>query len=672
MRKLLRPERVLTSAVFLWLVAVLINFYAIQKPIKPAQVPAIARTGWNLVVALLMLGAATRIGRWLLPFLAPPNLGISEEGLFSLALGWGGLSLGSLALGLSGLARPLVVGPALVLLCVALFPWRTGLRTLGKAAIGEWRTWSLPLRLFLIAVWGLAFLLVLAPPTGFDALLYHLTAPKWYAQAGRILPGLDIPQAYFPTLMETLYLDTLTLRAEVAAKLLHFTFGLILIAAVYLAARHYWGRQVGRWAVVLTLSMPMITLLATWAYNDLALACYSFLALYALVRWRDEQGRWWALAGAMAASAMGMKYTAFVVPLTLGILTLWWGRGTPRQAIVHLGRLAALTALIALPWYAKSWALTGNPIYPFLFGGRFWDSFRAASYRQSGTGIGWDPLALLNLPWVATMGYRDATFWGGRTGPLLLVLLPAVVLVRFRLISFPGTEKGRRFIDSLLFFALLSYAFWSFGVVQSALLWQTRLLLPALVPLAVACAWAFHHLGRLDTPTFSLQHFLTLAIGLVLGLQIVSQTMFVLNNNPLHVIVGLETRDSYLQRNLSTHYEAMQAIGRETPEDARVFFLYEPRSYYSPRPTQPDALLDNFGDALYHFQKPEKIVAQWQAQGYTHVLIAWWGVHFLEQSGTGQLDPATQAVLQAVVKNHLREIYRDPQGDYALYGISSE
>jgi len=669
MKHLIRPERTLTAAVLAWLMVVLVGYYASQKPVALSQTPAIAQTAWSIIVALLMLGAAAGIGHWLLPLFALPSPTPGEEGLFSLALGWGGLSLGSLVLGLAGLARPLIIGPALLVLCLALVPWRSRLRALSRSAANEWRDWPLLLRSFVVIIWSLALPLALAPPISFDALLYHLTAPKWYAQAGRILPGLDIPQAYFPTLMETLYLDTIVLRAEVAAKLVHFSFGLLLVAGVYLAARHYWGRRTGRWAVVLTLSMPMITLLATWAYNDLALAFYAFLALYTLARWNDEEGRWWALAATMAAFAMGMKYTAFVVPLTLGLFTLWWGRRTPRQAIAHLSRLAALTTLIALPWYAKSWTLIGNPVYPFLFGGRFWDPFRAAAYQQPGTGIGWDPVGLLTLPWVATMGYRDATFWGGRTGPLLLVLLPAAVLVRFRPNTFPWTETGRRFLDLLLFFALLSYAFWTLGVVQSALLWQTRLLLPALVPLALACAWAFPQLDRLDVPSFSLQRFLTLAIALVLGLQIVSQTMFLLDNNPLHVIVGLETRDSYLQRNLGTHYAAMQAIGRETPTGARVLFLYEPRSYYSPRSAQPDALLDNFGDALYHLQEPEKIVAQWQAQGYTHVLIAWWGIHFLEQSGTEQLDSATQTALRTVVRDHLREIYRDTKGDYALYEI---
>ncbi|NOZ06777.1 MAG: hypothetical protein GXP41_10605, partial [Chloroflexi bacterium] len=141
---------------------------------------------------------------------------------------------------------------------LALFRRRGELRDLWHAAGREWAGWPHPVQAFVALTWVLALPLALAPPTAFDALLYHLTVPKLYVQAGRIVSGIDIPPANYPTMMETLYLDALTLQSDVAAKLLHFTFGLLLVAGVYLAVRHYCGRRVGQWAVLFVLSIPMV------------------------------------------------------------------------------------------------------------------------------------------------------------------------------------------------------------------------------------------------------------------------------------------------------------------------------------------------------------------------------------------------------------------------------
>ncbi len=671
----MRPvtARIIFVASFVvWLAAVLVGYYVVQKPFGLPQAQAMAQLVWSIVVALLVLGAATRLGLGLLRAFSLTALTTGERWLFAVAVGLGGLAILSLIMGAAGLLHPLLLGTLLLGLSFSLIQQRGELRDLWRATGHEWASWPRPMQAFVALTWLLALPLALAPPTAFDALLYHLTVPRLYVQAGRIVSGIDIPPANYPTLMETLYLDALTLHSDVAAKLLHFMFGLLLVAGVYLAVRYYFGRHVGQWAVLFVLSMPMVTLLSTWAYNDLALAFYSFLALVALARWHTHREGWWAISAVMAAFAMSLKYTAFIVPLTMGILVLWWHRKTPRKGLAMITRLAILAALVALPWYAKSWTLSGNPFYPFVFGGKFWDAFRAAAFRQPGTGIGWNPAALLTLPWVATMGYKDATLWGGRVGPLLLIILPAVLIVRYLPDSSPRVEKDQSFLDGLLLFSVLSFAFWTFGVIQSALLWQTRLLLPALVSLAAVSAWTFQKLERLDTVAFSLKRFLTMAIALVLILQLIGQTVFLLGNNPLPALAGLETRDHYLQRNLGTHYEAMQAIGRETPADARVLFLYEPRSYYSPRPTQPDALLDNFGDALYHYETPQQVVKRWREVRYTHVLIYWWGVHFLEQNNPSQLDATTQTALQTIVRDNLREVYRDQRGDYVLYEIGPE
>jgi hypothetical protein len=52
---------------------------------------------------------------------------------------------------------------------------------------------------------------------------------------------------------------------------------------------------------------------------------------------------------------------------------------------------------LAAPWWLKSWAMTGNPVFPFLFevfGGREWDLWRAAIYREEQKSFGVGTAAL--------------------------------------------------------------------------------------------------------------------------------------------------------------------------------------------------------------------------------------------------------------------------------------
>ena len=91
--------------------------------------------------------------------------------------------------------------------------------------------------------------------------------------------------------------------------------------------------------------------------------------------------------------------------------------------------LAAICILVALPWYLRNWIWTGNPFYPFLFGGTYWDAFRAMQLSGAGTGIGFNLSSILSLPLVSTLGYRDVNYFDGRFGPLFLILFPIVLWI---------------------------------------------------------------------------------------------------------------------------------------------------------------------------------------------------------------------------------------------------
>ena len=99
--------------------------------------------------------------------------------------------------------------------------------------------------------------------------------------------------------------------------------------------------------------------------------------------------------------------------------------------------LAAFTIPISVllaPWLAKSWVLTGNPVYPLLYdwlGGPDWSAVLASEHRAWMRSMGMGRSALdwvLLLPRVLFLGNTGYEHFDGRLHPLLGVLLPPALL----------------------------------------------------------------------------------------------------------------------------------------------------------------------------------------------------------------------------------------------------
>ena len=707
----------LVGLFFLWLAVVLAGYYVVQNaylgPVYAAlgggiswRAPhlssgAILRSVLDVLTAGAIVLGWLGAGRWLLGRLRPGDLLPLERLLFSTGLGAGLVSLLILFLGLAGLLmRPLLIG-VVVVLAVLTLP--------GNVRLLRALTWPRPgllIGLLLAGTLLLALTLALLPPTSWDGLFYHLTGPKLYLQQGAIRPGPDIPHLNFPSLMEMNFLLAMAVRSDTTAVLLHFAFGLLLTGLVYVMARELLQVKNSWLAVLFLLSMPMVFTLAAWAYSDLALAFFQAGALHALLRW--QRGRWAAgegelgktqrsgqgwllLAGILCGLAMSVKYTSFVAPLTLFVLLLWPNRARLKQvagpAVIMLG----LAAAVASPWYVKNLAFTGNPVYPFIFGGRDWDSFRAAAYAEAGTGIGYDPgdcppgavehlagqhaqgcrpdiptLArrLATLPFDLTLGLRDASR-DGDPGPLFLLSLPLLLVYA---LPWAGGRRPAGF-SALLFFALVQFVFWTLGVVVSASLWQSRLLLPALVALCPALAWLLEDLARYDRQRFSLQRQLYLVMGLVLLLGLAIRLASWLPQQPWTYLVGQESLESNLGRRLGWHYEAIEAVN-DLPEAAVVTFLWEPRSYYCQRDCRPDSILDKFGHLTYLYGDAAGIAQAWQEEGVTHVLLFEAGLDLILAASSPGDEPLPEpAALAGLRRDYLQPLATIGDDVYQLFAL---
>jgi 4-amino-4-deoxy-L-arabinose transferase-like glycosyltransferase len=680
----------LTAAfVILWLFSAIGAYFWAHKPLSVDATAGLARTAASLIVWLLLLLAAAGLGRHAIGRLLQDETTVVRLSL-SIGVGLGMLSLTTLALGILGWLTPLAA-------------WLV----LGLAAAGSWRQIRASLRdmgalrippiygsrfLALVVVYasvslGLALLLALTPPTGWDALVYHLTGPRLFVDAGQIVHTLDLPYLGFPQLGEMLFALGMLLLGDGVAPLIHYIYGLLATCLTAALTHRFFGGRSGWYAGLLLLSVPTLLSLMGRAYVDVALLFYVSATLYAFLRWQEtrDQGEslgWLLLAAALAGLSAGVKYTAIGVPLALGAATLWvsWRSGW-RSAFTRLAAVIAATTVVAAPWLLENWLTTGNPVYPFLFGGHFWDSWRSWWYDRPGTGI-WPTQAwrLFTASVEASvLGAEGSTAYDATIGPLILMSIPLLGAIWSRLI-----RRERSAMRTVLIFFGISYALWLLGLARSALLFQTRLLLPTFGAAAVIGGVALDRLSLLRRPQLAVDWIVRVAISLTLVLLLLTQVGQFAQINPLPVVLGIESQHDYLSRRLGVYPTVMDAL-TQLPPGSNVVFLWEPRSYGCLRPEmnprtagdtaaakgvvcQPDALLDRFLHLTHQFPDAAAIAHHWQSQGVTYVLLHQAG---LENIVSAEFDPVTSrdlSILATLLADHLRPVKTWGEA-YTLYEL---
>ncbi len=656
----------------LWVGVILSAYYVVQKPGLLYAFMGLVDTLWTLLVATLLLFNAYGIGTRILSWLGLKSIDEIDHMLLGCGIGVGGLGL--LGLGLSAVQIASVpVFSFLIAFLTAFFVFNKDLGKLLvdlKTFITHWNLsfsqFNLFSKIVIVLPFLFSFLLTLVPQfEAFDALLYHLAQPARILQDGGLRP-VDVPQFWFPNLTENVYLWALALGSERAAQMIHLAWGTFSALLLWRWAVKVWSVEIGRKTLLLLAAIPSLPMLASWAYADLALVFYAIAALYALIFFESTKSpAWLRLAGVAAGLAMIIKYTSFTVPLACGLLILFWGRKSFSKAFFQAAQFSLITLLIAAPWYARNAIFMGNPFYPFVFGGRYWDAFRAEWYSGAGTGIGWNALQLFLLPLNVILGHRDQNFFDGRLGPLFLILAPFAIWI---LLSRAPQDSDRGLsLQAISMFSSITFAAWTIGVINSNHLWQARLLLPGLIPFAIPAALGWDTLKSFDSSRFRISFFTDLVIAVIVAITVFDNGMFVLQRNPLTVAFGGQSRARYIER-INPSYAALMQIMEDVPSNAYFYSLFEPRSYSLPRRTQPDPINYNFAHDLYLYKTPAEIIQHWKAQGYTHLLIYERGLTLGAEDPSSQLTQTTREALQETLKK-LELVNQTPDNVYSIYRI---
>jgi hypothetical protein len=491
---------------------------------------------------------------------------------------------------------------------------------------------SLLLGALLYGLWHIS-ILALAPPLEWDVITYHLVIPKLYLQAGRIFEIPWLLHSHWPHMVELLYSLPLLWRADRSAALLHLSFALGIVAAIYSVAHRLWGSRAAWISASAMIAQPLFLRFSGTAHVDAAWTLFSFLSIVCAWQWAsDRETPWLVASGLFGGLAVCTKLLAGLefLPLAAWIIT----RSGPRQGRVRSGCQFLLSGgVLIAPWILKTWFWTGNPIWPFFphgFGGSWGAPLFEASYRA-------------NFSWSGL----PAKFWWTEYDTLFAV----TPWVLFTVLAFWNRLPWPPF---LRFFGLI-YATHLIVLVHHTEFW--RFIWPLLPGICLSMGWVgsqlWEHSRRLQFAT---------GIGLVLALVPLGQAT---QNYALLPVLGirseedqsLSSRDAYLQKALNI-FPACTRANRELTQNDKILLFREIRGYYL---NIPYIWGDPINQGLIVYRLIPNAIDGYQRLrdlGITHVLI---------NEANYTYDPWTTGLMNSVIERHGAKVFEE--GPVTLYKL---
>lgn len=604
-------------AAFLVIVSIFISilgYYYIHKPFDAESGLGMFKAVWQIAVALFILALSGGLGRVLLGKVIEPSSPIDL--VRQSAFGMGLISILTLITGMTvGVKLIWLMFPPAVLLVFTFKHCLAWMRSWGNYQLpvldGVQRTWFFLTIVVLIS--GLFF--ALAPPIHYDALAYHLSLPQLYLQSGRIVYSPDIMYVGMPQATEMLFLLGTRFGGLEAATVLGWFISILTLFCMFDFVTTRFSPGAGWVSIIALLCGLTFAKSPAWGYNDWSAMLYGLTCLITLNTWASSQTRRdLALAAVFAGFALATKYTGGIILLCgIGVILLNMRRDALSKSASNLFLFTLIASLMPLPWMVKNWAQTGNPFYPLLVPSGSMDSVRIAFYQGGEIFGNW--LDRLLLPIQATLyGVEGGEGYSASIGPLLLGF-GLVALIRFR--SFLGEQKQT--LQRIYIVLLIAWAVWAFGSYFSALLIQSRLFFPVFPAWAILAGAGYYSIEKEKISTIRIGMIAGMLTTMVFAFTTVEIVRDFFKQNPAGVVVGISSREAYLERNLGSFAPAMLSL-QNLPSSARVMLLWETRSLYCLPRCEPDEIIDRWFHDRAVYGDAESILSAWQSEGFTHML----------------------------------------------------
>jgi len=651
-------------SIILWTFFVILGYYYFHKPFSMGALNTPLKALQDIILAASIIALAGGIGTRLLRM---PVFSPLEKITVQVAMGLGIISLVWAGLGLLHMftwwAAWILLWIGIVFLRYAIREWLINFNAIGEIfrQTGRFTRGIAVICLVLVVYQAM---MALAPPVGWDAMTYHLQLPRLYLEANYLRPIAENPYSGHFQLAEMIYTFAMAIHRPETAALTGWAAGLLLLpglAGVVIrflqTAKSGSGALSAGWvAIFAVLAGETFRFMLGSSATDQFSALFGCGALILLFQWlQDHQARWYYLTFLFCGFAIATKLTSFV--LLAGVLLcaalLFFQK---KISFLRLAMGAVISVLPALPWLAKNTFNTGNPFFPYSILGTF--SMAGSSIDSQLVTWGGNWLERLFLPVSLTwMGYDGGGTFQTDIGPIILLLaLPGILVFR----------RNLR-IQAATILLLPAIFILAIGDIFAQHLMQPRLYFSVLPFLGMLAGVGWAWLRTKILAGVRLRNFIGTAILLIGVLIFINDSIALTGSHPFSAAVGSDTAEEYRLTNLGYYELAMRELN-ELPSSSRVMMLWEPKAFYAPLSTRPDAWIQQFHDDWREFESPTAILKNWKSQGFTHILINQSGMEFVKRTDKSYEPEVWRCLEKTLAQMTIVETFDDV---YVLYLIKN-
>lgn len=213
----------------------------------------------------------------------------------------------------------------------------------------------------------IAFLRLILPETGVDAIWYHTDYPREYLKHQSIMiePKGSLYIITTPQIAQMFYVINEMFNLRDASRVLHFLFYIVVILLLYYigSSKRFHGQ--GIYASLLFVTAPVIIRHTSTAYVDFQWIFLWLLAFWFLIKEKKLLVKNIIISSVFFGGLLATKIQSlvFVLPFLLIVLFTYRKEGI---FIMLKNTWLFLMFSFAIPfiWYLRSYILAGNPFYP--------------------------------------------------------------------------------------------------------------------------------------------------------------------------------------------------------------------------------------------------------------------------------------------------------------------
>ncbi len=490
-----------------------------------------------------------------------------------------------------------------------------------RAFIGE-SVLNKTLLIFLVMLILFNILGAYIPQTDIDTLRYHFGMPKLFMKHGGLFYYPYNHTSIFPFNIEMLFMFGMLLKNDICASFFNVIVGVVFAFMIYNLIKEYLGHDQGLFWGVVFYSMPFTMTQSQGGYVDMGTGMFAISGFYILIigiRKHLVDYKLCVIAGIFFGLAGGSKLfgmiSGFLAALVFFSLFVTQER---KKTLICAFLVLFVTLLIASPWYVRSYAHTGNPVYPAfynLFGGKYWDretdeqmkvvmNTQKRPIGRSMKGMFWAPFFPFYPKLICDlMGNNE----GGDHRPYLTFL--PVLFAPFGLLAFVK-KRPRKDLVFVLIVISLFLLIWYFVLLQ-----RERHLAPIYGLIFLISAFGLRYVFKnLRNGILSMLATMSCVAWLVFATGVYSYFY-------IPKAYGAFDREGYLDK-FGYLYKSIKWVNSNLSKQTKILILSSTGGYYFDIPyitTYTPALQNKF--RLYAYDSPEELYDFLVSENVTHLFV---------------------------------------------------